>query len=92
MLEFEIDFEVFKDFQNSMSPKDKRYLRSLKNSRVRVFPNCTRTAPSQIMLLKQKPYCKIYRVRWAAVQFGNYIYDFAIDFNIYFITIWLFAI
>ena len=34
--------EFFKDYQNSLSPKDKSHLKSLKNSQVHVFPNCTR--------------------------------------------------
>ena len=34
--------EFFKDHQNSTSPKDKCYLRSFENLRVREFSNCTR--------------------------------------------------
>ena len=35
--------EFFKDYQNSTSSKDESYLRSLKNLRVRIFSNCTKT-------------------------------------------------
>ncbi len=34
--------EFFKDDRNCTSPKDECNLKSLKNSRVYVFPNCTR--------------------------------------------------
>jgi hypothetical protein len=39
---------VFQRPQNSTSPKDECYLRSLKNSRVHVYPNFTRTMLSLI--------------------------------------------
>jgi hypothetical protein len=35
--------EFFKDYQNCSSPKDERNLKSLKNSRLYVFPNARET-------------------------------------------------
>ncbi len=43
--------EFFKDDRNCTSPKDEFNLKSLKNSRVYVFPNCTRKHSNILLLI-----------------------------------------
>ena len=55
--------EFFKDDQNCTSPKDECNLKSLKNSRMYVFPNCTRNHTITYSVIYMKKVCSRMRAQ-----------------------------